>query len=133
MSELRVEDEKAIRTLEAAYDSAWRRADIDALMVCFASDAVLVNPYGQTAEGRDEIRSMLRAFHAGPARGSDHKTEILRVIFITEDVAVVDGQAFLEGAAVDESILLHRFTDIVVKQDDRWLISQVRAYRRSGT
>jgi uncharacterized protein (TIGR02246 family) len=123
-------DEQAIRALEAAYDAAWRRGDIDTLMACFAPDAVLVNPLGQVVDGREEIGRMLRAFLAGPARDSKHTTRIVRLSFITDDVAVVDGKAILEDAAVEESVLQHRFTDIFVKRDGRWLISQVRAYRQ---
>jgi len=32
-------DEAAVRAVEAAYDAAWRRGDIDALTGCFAPDA----------------------------------------------------------------------------------------------
>jgi uncharacterized protein (TIGR02246 family) len=124
----RSEDEADIRALEAAYDAAWRRGDIDALMACFASDAVVVNPLGQTAQGREEIESMLRDFLSGPARDSNHKSRIVRLSFITNDVAVVDGEAVLEGAAVQETVLQHRFTDIFVRRG-AWTIAHVRAYR----
>jgi uncharacterized protein (TIGR02246 family) len=132
MSMERSEDESAVRAIEAAYDAAWRRGEIEALMSCFVPDAVLVNPLGETAEGHDEIERMLRQFLSGPARDSTHTTRILRLSFVTADVAVVDGEALLEGAAVDESVLLHRFTDILVKRAGSWAIAHVRAYRQLG-
>jgi hypothetical protein len=62
---------------------------------------VLVSPHNEVASGRDEARQFLTAFLDGPARKSKHTSRILRVSFITDDVAIVDGEAVIEG--VEES------------------------------
>jgi hypothetical protein len=36
-----------VRAVESAYDRAWNVGDIEALVSCFADDAIVVNPRGQ--------------------------------------------------------------------------------------
>jgi hypothetical protein len=45
-------------------------------------------------------------------------------------VAIVDGEALIEGGEfADFSTLAHhRFTDVLVRSGDVWLIAQIRAY-----
>jgi hypothetical protein len=56
-----------------------------------------------------------------------HTSRAVRVSFVSPDVAVVDGEASVNGAAALGS-LNHRFTDILVRQDKCWKIAHVRAY-----
>ncbi len=101
-------------------------------MACLTEDAVVVNPLGQIARGNTEIKKMFSKFLNGSLKGSKHKTQILRVDFITRDVAIVDGQAVIDNVEVSDqslaSVLNHRFTDIVVKRNNRWAIVHIRAY-----
>ena len=92
-----VQDEAAVRALEAAYDEAWNRADLDALVSPFAPDATIVDPFGGVSSGRDEIRGLLSALLAGRGRGSTHTSTILSVTFVSADVALADGEAVIEG------------------------------------
>lgn len=123
--------EVEIRALEASYDSAWNAGDIDALVSCLRPDAVLVNPRGQVAAGADQIRQALGSFLRGEAAGSRHESELQRITPVREDVAVVDGSVVLRGGALRAAIE-HHFTDVLVREDGRWLISQVRAYVFDG-
>ena len=128
----RAQDEAAIRGLEAAYDAAWQQGDIDALVACLTEEAVVVNPRGQLARGRAEIATMLGVLLSGPAKGSKHTSQVWRVEFITEEVAIVDGEAVLDGFVVSDgpskSSSSHRFTDVVVRGSEGWAIAHVRAY-----
>lgn len=131
MTNDRTADEQAIRRVEAAYDLAWRFGDVDALLRCFSQDAVVVSPRGEIASGRPEIETMFRHLFAGDAAGSSHASEIVRITFVTDDVAVVDGEATVQGLR-EPGILVpqpfvHRFSDILVKRGKAWAISQVRA------
>ena len=126
-----IQTEHAVRALEAAYDEAWNRGDVDALLACMTDDALLVDPLGRISRGRDEIRSLLAPLVAPAGGETTHKSEIVRVEFITSDIAVVDGRAHIEGlvlapgeAALDR---FHRFTDIVVCREGQWRIAQIRA------
>jgi hypothetical protein len=48
---------------------------------------------------------------------------------VSDDVAVVDGEAFIEGADnLTDTVRNHRFTDILVRNGDQWFIAQIRAY-----
>jgi uncharacterized protein (TIGR02246 family) len=128
----RARDEALIRHVEELYDRAWQQGDVEALIACLTEDAVLVNPRGDLARGRVEIRRALGDFLAGEARGSRHLSEISRVEFVTDDVAVVDGEAHLtELGPVDSggpSSMSHLFTDVLVRTGDGWAIAHVRAY-----
>lgn len=131
MTNERNADEQAILRVEAAYDSAWRSGDVDALLLCFAPDAVIVSPPGDVANGLAEIETMFRQLFAGDAAGSNHSSEIVRITFVTDDVALVDGVATVQGfrdlGTPDAQPLVHRFSDVLVKQGDAWAINQVRA------
>jgi uncharacterized protein (TIGR02246 family) len=125
-------DEAAIRTLEAAYDRAWNAADIGGLTAPFTPDATIVDPFGGVSAGRAEIERLLASLLAGSGRGSTHASSILGVRFVTDDVALADGEAVIEGLTEAGGgvmpALVHRFTDVLVKHDGSWRISQVRAY-----
>ena len=112
------ESDAAVCAVEAAYDQAWRRGDVDALMACFPDDAVLVNPRGEVAVGTSQIRGAFESLFANEAKGSVHDSHIVRVTFVTEDVAVVDGEAVIEGFRDGEREATTDFT---------WRINQIRA------
>jgi uncharacterized protein (TIGR02246 family) len=122
-------DEELIRKVEAAYDRAWKEGDVGGVVACLTKDALLINPRGEVATGHNEIRDLLSKFLDGPAKGSTHTSRVTLVNFVTNDVAVVDGEALIEGMEfADSATLTHRFTDILVRSGDVWLIAQVRAY-----
>jgi uncharacterized protein (TIGR02246 family) len=122
-------DEELLRALEGAYDEAWSAGDLDGVMECLSPDAVLVNPRGEVASGHEAIRRALGTFLAGEAKGSRHQSTVIRVAFVGDDVAVVDGHARISRPSSGD-VLEHPFTDILVRGDGgRWLIAHVRAYR----
>lgn len=125
-------EEEAIRAVEKAYDTAWHNADIEDLMKCLTDNIVVVNPFGQSAVGKIEFRKMLVEFFNGPGKDTEHTSIILRINFITENVAIVDGKAIINdsniNAELNKSSLIHYFTDILVKQNETWAIAAIRAY-----
>jgi hypothetical protein len=60
---------------------------------------------------------------------STHKSKIVRVEFVTPEVALVDGRAHIKGLPEEqnEKVLVHRFTDVVAWCEGRWKIAQIRA------
>ena len=124
-------EERDVRALESAYDDAWTSGDLARLLSFFIPDAVIVTPYGDVWKGMPDIQEGLRAVMSQPSRGS-HTSTISAVHFITADVAIGDGRAVLAasapGATEDDHLLLHFFSDVVVKRDGEWRIAQVRAY-----
>jgi len=69
---------------------------------------------------------------AGVGRGSTHSSEIMSIHFVTDDVALVDGEAVIEGFSADDGSamarLRHRFTDVLVIGEGGWLITHVPAH-----
>ena len=118
-----------VRETEAAYDQAWQQGDIEGIMVCFTDDAVLISPRGDVAIGKEEVRNLLSKFIGGEAKGTKHTSRITRISYVTENVAVVDGEAFIEGSeSLSNSVKHHRFTDILVRSENVWRISHIRAH-----
>lgn len=122
-------DEERIRKTESAYDKAWQHGDIESMMVCFTNDAILISPRGDTAIGKKQVRNLLSSFLRSEAKSTKHTSHITRISFVTDDVAVVDGEAFIEGSEnLSPPVKHHSFTDILVRTGDVWLIAQIRAY-----
>lgn len=121
--------EEQIRKTEAAYDQAWQQGDIEAIMLCFTDDAVLISPRGDVAIGKEQVRHLLSNFIAHEAKNTKHTSHINRISFVTDDVAVVDGDAYIEGSKnLSDSDKHHSFTDILVRIGSVWFISQIRAH-----
>ena len=118
--------ESAVRAVEADYDHAWNRGDLEQLLGCFADDVVLVNPRGNVALGLQEARAALSSFLADEGQETEHHSEIARVSVIGGDVAVVDGVATIRRGV--GTVVVHPFTDVLSRTDDGWRIAHVRAY-----
>lgn len=122
-------DEERIRKTEAAYDHAWQQGDIEGIMDCFTDDAVLISPRGDVAIGTEQIHNLFSDFLESEAKSTKHTSRITRISFVTDDVAVVDGEAYIEGAEdLSDTVKHHRFNDILVRNEDVWLIAHIRAY-----
>ena len=78
----------------------------------------MINPFGAISEGRDEMERMLAPMFAGVGKGSIHASETIGVHFVTDDLAVVDGEAVIGGFRNADGSpmppLRHRFTDVFV-------------------
>ena len=118
-----------IIAMTKAYDSAWNRGDVEKLLSFFVSDAVIVNPKGEVTKSVAEFGKVITELFGGSFKGSIHKTKIIRIHFPKNGVAVVDGEAKLSVKKLEENnVLIHRYTDVMIKTGDRWLISDTRTY-----
>ena len=121
-------EDAAVRAVEHDYDAAWTAGDTAPLLSLFTPDAVIINPRGEEWIGLAHIGTALKAFLAGEGAGSSHSSRLKHVFFVATAVALVDGEATLRGKALTGGELVHSFTDVLVKRDGTWRISQVRAY-----
>lgn len=122
-------EEERIRKTEATYDQAWEAGDIAGILVCFTDDAVLISPRGDVAIGKEQVHNLLSNFLGNEGSNTKHTSRITRISFVTDNVAVVDGEAYIEGAEnLSTAVKHHSFTDILVRTGDGWRISQIRAY-----
>jgi len=120
-------DEDAIRAVEEAYDQAWNRGDAKALVSSMIDDVIVVNPRGQVANGKAEFERMIATLFAGEFKGTKHESTISRIHFPADDVAVVDGEASVIFAPPAERTTV-KFTDVMIRRDGRWMLTDVRAY-----
>jgi uncharacterized protein (TIGR02246 family) len=123
-------DEASIRKLAEAYDAAWNRGDVQALSSSFTPDAIIVSPREEVITSKTEFKQTISNLLKGSFKGSTHQTTVLRIHFPKEDVVVVDGEATLTLLTPHEenSKLIHKYTDVMIKQGTIWLISDTRAY-----
>ena len=123
-------DEATIRKLGEAYDVAWNQGDVHALVSSFTPDAIVVSPRGEIIIGKTAFEQTISDLFRGSFKGSIHHTSILRIHFLKEDIAVVDGTATLTllNPLEGKYTLIHNYTDIMIKKGNRWLISDTRAY-----
>jgi uncharacterized protein (TIGR02246 family) len=124
------EDEAAILALEEEYDSAWNHGDAKVLASFVTHDAIVVNPHGQVAFGMAGFEKVMSSLLSGQFKGSTHRSEIIRIHFVKQDVAVVDGEATVTETKEHEesTVTIVRFSDVMVKEGDRWFIADTRAY-----
>jgi uncharacterized protein (TIGR02246 family) len=125
-----LKDEATIREIGEAYDEAWNRGDVQALGSYLAPDVIIIDPRGDVTTGKAEFEKVITQLFRGSFKDSRHKTNIIRIHFPKKDVAVVDGEATLTALKSFEGSreLTHRYTDVMVKEGDRWLISDTRTY-----
>ena len=122
------DDEAAVRAVESAYDVAWNAGDVAAVLSLLTDRVVITNPSGETTAGRDEAATSFTALMDGPARDSEHTSEVVAVRFVTPEVALADGVATISGFGRHSEPLRHNYTDVLVRTPDGWRIDQVRAY-----
>ena len=125
-----IEDRASIITLEKSYDHAWNQGEAGILASFFMPDAVIINPHGEVAEGKNEFEKLMSTLFRRRFKGSTHKSKILRIHFLNGVVAVVDGEATVTEMSEqgEMSVSIVRFTDVMVKESDKWLIADTRAY-----
>ena len=125
---MRADDETAVRGVETEYDAAWDAGDIPGILACLTEDAVLVTPHGETVIGHAAIRRELELVLSRFGGDSKHTSSLSRVTFVSPEVAVVDGEARVVSgeSGPPAASQRHRFTDILLKRRDRWLIAHIR-------
>jgi uncharacterized protein (TIGR02246 family) len=79
MHTTQIEDREAIFAIEKSYDHAWNQGEAGILASFFTSDAVIINPHGEVAEGKNEFENLMSTLFHCRFKGSNHKSKILRV------------------------------------------------------
>jgi uncharacterized protein (TIGR02246 family) len=114
--------EPAIETVDAAWAKAMKAGDIEAIVACYAPDAVLWAPDEQKAVGTVEIRqvfaNLLAAFEVMDAQTMNvhYKT--------TGDVSLAWGQfhiTLMPKSGGDPITMTGRFTEVAEKRNGKWV------------
>ncbi|HVT65727.1 MAG TPA: SgcJ/EcaC family oxidoreductase [Mycobacteriales bacterium] len=106
---------------------AWTTNDGAELGALFTDDGTLINPFGQRADGRDEVTAMYGEYFGGLLRGTAATFDIETVRSITDTDALVDGRQPI--TAPDGAVVLDvHVTALVRRVDGDWRFVDVRPY-----
>jgi uncharacterized protein (TIGR02246 family) len=117
-------DKEALAKNAEAFVEAFHRADAKALAAFWTPDGDYTDQTGRSFKGRDAIEKVFREFFA-ENKGLKLRIESDSLRFVTPDVAVEDGTTFVLSPD-DAPPSRARYTIVHVKQDGKWLLSNVR-------
>lgn len=118
------ESHKAIKAQFESYAEAFNNHDAAAVGRCWTANGVsIAEETGERTEGRDDL---VREFESFFAEQPDTRLSgtIDRVRTVAPNVATIDGRTVL--FVTDEEPIESAFTAILVKENDKWLISSSR-------
>jgi uncharacterized protein (TIGR02246 family) len=129
-----VADLAAIRAVIHDVAAGVTAKDADRCAAWFTADARSVTATGSRAIGREAIRAAHRTAFAGPLAATVARFEVVDVIFIRPDVAVVTAGAFPEsdGPSPDLDRPGTVITHVMVRDGDQWAIAARQFTRVAG-
>lgn len=90
--------QRDIAEVFVALDDAWNRGDAAGVAAVFASDCVLVSPYGAIAKGREGVERQLTPAFAANLKGSSRKTSIESARSVADGLTLFAGSIRFSGA-----------------------------------
>jgi uncharacterized protein (TIGR02246 family) len=116
-----------------AFQDAWNRHDTKAMAATFAPDAVLINPNGRVARGREEIEKLFEDEHQrGPMKGTEFRHRVTGVRQVAPGLVFLDEEATITGtrdpsgrALPDQQV---HASMLVAKRGDGWQVVEGRPY-----
>ena len=129
-------DDQAIKDRIDAFQAAWNKHDAKAMTDVFTDDGTLVNPFGATANGHDEILKLFTEEQAHPFKESTYSASEVKVQMVTPDVAVADSTGNITGLVGKDGSASpdfpHHVSYVFVKKDGKWMCSAARAFQFCG-
>ena len=114
----------AIHKTAEAFVEAFHKGDAKALAAFWTSDGDYIDDTGRVLKGREAIeKSFAELFAAN--KGLKLRIEVASLKFPTPDTAIEDGTSAVlapDGSAPSRA----RYTNMFVKQNDKWLLESVR-------
>ena len=81
-------DEQVVRATIARFYEGWNEHDADKMVSVYAEDIDHIDVFGEWQRGRDTLRKELARLHAGPLKHSQKTFQVLKLRFLTPDVAI---------------------------------------------
>ena len=88
-----ITEEKAVLEVVQRFDSAWNRADAEAVAALFSPDGEFVSPSGAITSARGEIRNLLAGGFQERLQGTTLTTKVDAVKFVKHDAALAKGRS----------------------------------------
>lgn len=130
MSDIRTEDEAAIRAVLDESYRAWAAGDAAGMVADYTCDATAIMP-GSLRNGRDAIRDSMAQAFAGPLKNTSTYNKQLSLRFIGDDTAIVVSESGILFPGQTEVLDTGKVnaTWVLAKQDGSWRIA---AYHNSA-
>lgn len=129
----RAADEKAIRGIEAQWETAWNHHDVAAMVRLGTSDADWVNLAGEWFKGREAFAKSLEELHSGKVKESVWQSEGIQIKFLAPGIAVVHVYFNSHGDRNPDGTLMPPrrgiFTRVEEKRHGQWLVVASQATR----
>jgi uncharacterized protein (TIGR02246 family) len=117
------EEEKAIHRAAAAYNAAFAKGDVEAVLAMWTHDAEFIDDDGKAHRGRAALTPLFTK-SLPSYKGYKITGKLTSIRFIKPDVALVDGEQTFTPPRGEPDI--NRFTSVWVKTDGKWLIRSGR-------
>ena len=109
------------------FAAVWKTNDGATLGGFFADDGVLINPFGERADGRAAVGAMYSRYFGGMLRGTSTVTKVASVRSVENQHAFVDGEQTVYAA--DGSVVLVVHLAALMRRDgSAWRFVDARPY-----
>jgi uncharacterized protein (TIGR02246 family)/steroid delta-isomerase-like uncharacterized protein len=122
-------DETDIKAVFDGFLAAWNQGDAQGTSGKYVEDGVLIDPWGNQAQGRQNIEKMFAGLFETVMRGSRSSFEIHKIRQVKPDVAFVDAtQKVKLGAGAPMPELTVHLALLATKKDGKWMFADGRPY-----
>lgn len=125
-----IENDAAIRKLYAAFQAAWNVHKVHDLVEMWVEDGDHMEPDGRVAKGHTQLEKLLTVQHMSVFQKTELTLSIDQVWFISEDVALVDGQYEITGVVDPEGKPVAprkgKLTSVLLREHGAWKIAADR-------
>jgi uncharacterized protein (TIGR02246 family) len=138
----RPEDSAAVAAVGAGWDAAWNAGDGAGIGALFIDDGEIINGRGQLVSGAATITANHIANFAGVFHGSHSEGTVRRIVFLSENSALLEvdnrltGFQSLPGGGIPTfpGLNLARHKRVLVKHAGQWRIMAMQiTFRAAGT
>ena len=122
---LEKEQEDTVRIKQILENEMFVGREVNLTGKLFTEDTVIVTVHGVRLVGEDELRKFIQKTGESSLSNVLIKNEILDVIFIRSDVAIVSAVQYIRLQQIDKSIDAGKgtMTFVMVKEVGKWLIA----------
>ncbi|HYC55533.1 MAG TPA: SgcJ/EcaC family oxidoreductase [Candidatus Binatia bacterium] len=125
-----VKGDAEIRKLYETFVEDWNKHNVNGMADLWAVDGDHVEPDGNVAKGREEVRTLFTKQHGTVFHDTKLDLKIAGVWFISNDVALVDGTYSVKGiiAPTGEKVPERRglLTSVLMREGGKWWIAASR-------
>ncbi len=121
--------EMEIQATADSFVAAFKERDAAAIARHWAPAGVYINEHGQRFEGRQAIQSEYEKLFANISEAAQLRVEIDSVRSINSQSAIEEGRVALTPQSPGAVRVMSRYTAVHVKQNDSWLLADVRDTR----